>query len=152
MQKAENVNLPQWFRDIRQTLAYVMPNHRVEIKFGNFDDLDMEEVFAESWYMLELGYIESQRELLQSMETFFPFPIGGSLDNVGSVLVINLADAADQKVYEYNVESLWDNLDEGQPLVSAFGKVFDSYAEMFRHIVAVKVENGEEIEVIEAQE
>ncbi|HLP88809.1 MAG TPA: hypothetical protein VK184_09515 [Nostocaceae cyanobacterium] len=151
LEEDENVNLPKWFRDIRQTLAFFMPNHQVEVKFGNFDNEDIEEVFDDSWYTLGLGYIDAQREIMQSIEDLLPFPIGGSIDNIGSELVINTADPTDQAVYEHNTEYLWDDLSDGIPLSSGFGKVFDSYAEMFKHIVAIKIQNGEE-EIIEAQE
>jgi len=64
-----------------------------------------------------------------------------------------LADTADEKVYEYNLENLWDNKAAGRPIEGSLYEMFNSYAELFEQIVALKVEHNDsdDVDIIEAQ-
>lgn len=140
---SRGVQLPHWFTRIRRALAFVEPNTAVQLQFESPD-----EDVSQAWYRLHLpGYAnEEERELLRSEEELKLFPIGENSQDPAVVLAINLADASDQRVYEYNLEYLWDNAYEGRPLAEAIHVFFDSYAAMLGHIRALKLENGQMIE------
>jgi hypothetical protein len=154
IEKVKKVKLPEWLRQIRQTLVYVMPNHRIWVQFDQFNGWSpRSDRLNEIWYTLRLrGYVDDEeREFLEGIEEVRPFPIGEVRETGESILAINLANLADQGVYEYNLEDLWDNAADGEPVSASIRQVFDSYADMFAHIAAIKIQDGEVMEVITAE-
>lgn len=143
------VKLPEWLRAIRQTLADVNYGKLVWVKFDEFDGWSpRSDEIDEIWYMVGLtGYAnDEQRDLLINGALF---PIGDWIETGRSTLAIKLDDPQNQQVYEYTEQDLWENLSDGFPVFESARVVFNSYAEMLGHIVALRLENGEIIEAIE---
>jgi hypothetical protein len=140
---SRGVQLPHWFTEIRRAIAFVVPNTAVQLQFESPD-----EDVGQDWYRLHLpGYAnEEEKELLQSVAGLKLFPIGENSQDPAVMLAINLADANDQRVYEYNLEYLWDNAYEGRPLAEVIHVIFDSYAAMLGRIRALRLESGQVIE------
>jgi len=142
------VQLPDWLRAIRQTLADVNYDKLVWVKFDQFDGWSpRSDQIDQIWYMLGLGYDnDDQRDLLIPGVLF---PIGGWIETGRSILAIKIDDAQNQQVYEYTEQDLWDNRSDGFPVFESARVVFNSYAQMLGHIVALQLENGEVIEAIQ---
>jgi hypothetical protein len=154
IEQVKKVKLPEWLRQIRQILASVMPNHQIWVQFNQFNGWSpRSDRLNEIWYTLHLrGYVDDEeREFLESIEEVRPFPIGEVRETGESILAINLANLEDKGVYEYNIEDLWDNAADGEPVSTSIRKVFDSYADIFSYIAAIKIQNGEVMEVITAK-
>lgn len=135
------VRLPLWLRESRKTLTSVLPHEQVRVRFDSFDHWSaQEDSLSDAWYTFGLigtrestgpGVIEGDRLL---------FPIGEWLETGYSTLAINLADPEDQSVYEYDRQDLRE---EGRLVPGAVRVVFESYASLYSHIVALELENGE---------
>ena len=139
IEEREAVMLPQWLREIRQTLAYVMPNRYIRVRF----DRSMHPGLHHSdgmWYRLGLlGYYNSEnRDTLDLIEGVQLFPIGNVIETMESSLAVNLADDADRRIYEYNIEDLWDDHYDGKPLRESLYVTSYSYADLFGHIVSIE--------------
>ncbi|WP_375471623.1 hypothetical protein [uncultured Nostoc sp.] len=146
---SEQVKLPKWLRDIRQTLAYVMYGKLVWVRFDQFDGWSpRSEQLDQIWYSLGLrGYNNDEQRDLISQDGLFP--VGEWLETGRSTLAIKLDTPKDQRVYEYTEEDIWDNQYDGRPLFESVNIAFNSYAEMLGHIVAFQLQNREVIEAIE---
>ena len=139
----KEIKLPKWLREIRQTLAFVRPNQNVRVQFDSFDGWSVNlENLGEIWYSLGLRGVNNSEE--QGVTDYNKlFPIAEWLETGYSTLAINLANAQDQQIYEYDPQSINS---EGRLEPDAIGVVFNSYAEMFSHISAIELENGEIIQ------
>lgn len=139
----QKIKLPKWFREIRQTLAFVMPNQYVRVQFDSFDHWSLnQDKLSEIWYDLGLrGVNNSEQQGVTDYNKLFP--VGEWLETGWSTLAINLGDSQDQRIYEYDQEQINE---DGQLEPHAIGVVFNSYPEMFSHISAIELENGEIIQ------
>ena len=155
LEETKGVTFPRWLREIRQTLAFVMPGYFVSVRFDECLNPYLDHL-GNLWYTLGLrGYANNEdRDLLESVGDIRPVPIGEEMDSGISTLAINLADTDDQRVYEFTLEDLYDNRSDGKPLNKSIFEMFDSYAAMLGHVVAIKLEqsDSEDAEVIEAQD
>ena len=149
VEASEQVKLPKWLRDIRQTLAYVIYGKLVWVRFDQFDGWSpRSEQLEQIWYSLGLrGYNNDKQRDLISKDGLFP--IGEWLETGRSTLAIKLDNPKDQRVYEYTEEDLWDNQYDQRLIFESVNVVFNSYAEMLGHIVAFQLQNGEVIEATE---
>jgi len=148
IEREQGVVLPPWLRTIRQTFAYVLPDHPyydVRARFDRskhpiFDREDHDQL----WYTIGVrGYDNGEiRDTLEEIEGLRLFPIGIMLETGISWLAVNLADPTDQRVYEFNLENLSDNKHNGVPLARSVYPMFDTYAEMIAHIVGLEVMEG----------
>ncbi|MEH2222252.1 hypothetical protein [Nostoc sp.] len=140
VENIKQIKLPKWLRDIRQTVAYVMPNQYVRVQFNSFDRWSLNSKnLSEIWYDLGLRGVNNTEQ--QGVTDYNKlFPIGEWLETGYSTLAINLGDPKDQRVYEYDQENINDDT---QLEPHAIGVVFNSYAEMFSHISAIQLENEE---------
>lgn len=140
VENIKQIKLPKWLREIRQTLAFVMPNQYVRVQFDNFDQWSPNsDNLSEIWYDLSLRGVNNIEQ--QGVTDYNQlFPIGEWLETGYSTLAINLGNPQDQRVYEYDQESIND---DGQLEPHAIGVVFNSYPEMFSHISAIQLENEE---------
>ncbi|MHC5598383.1 MAG: hypothetical protein ACYTXC_20995 [Nostoc sp.] len=149
VQASEQVKLPKWLRDIRQTLAYVMYGKLVWVQFDQFQGWSpRSDQLEQIWYSLGLrGYNNEEQRGLIGKGGFFP--IGEWLETGRSTLAIKLEAPKDHRVYEYTEEDLWDNQYDDRPVFESVRVVFNSYTEMLDHIVAFRLQNGEVIQAIE---
>ena len=149
VESSEQVKLPKWLRNIRQTFAYVMYGQLVCVRFDQFDGWSpRSDQLNQVWYSLGLrGYDNEEQRNLIGKGGFFP--VGDWLETGRSTLAIKLDTPKDQKIYEYTEEDLWDNQYDGRPVFESVNVAFNSYAEMLGHIVAVEFQNGEVIEAME---
>lgn len=147
-EESQQVKLPDWLSTILQNLSHIESIERVSAKFDSFDGWSpRSDRLDELWYTLYLrGYADAEeREFLQSIEDLSMFPIGEVWGTGESTLAVNLNEEIDQGVYEYNFEDLLDNAFDGSSTSASIRKIFDSYADMFSHIIAIKVEQENEI-------
>ncbi|MEH2168451.1 MAG: hypothetical protein V7K41_17710 [Nostoc sp.] len=140
VESLKKIKLPKWLREIRQTVAYVMPNQYVRVQFDSFDQWSLNsDNLSEIWYDIGLRGVNNTEQ--QGVTDYNKlFPIGEWLETGYSTLAINLGDPKDQRVYEYDQENINDDT---QLEPHAIGVVFNSYAEMFSHISAIQLENEE---------
>lgn len=152
----EQITLPRWLRETRQTLASVMPDHYVWMRFDHCLSRRLNVHLTDNWYMLDLyGYYNAaERTLLERVDGLHPFRIGEDQIAGASTLAINLADQTDEHVYQFVLEDLEGGVRQGYLLnKDSFNPMFASYADMFGHIVAIKMVPQKTPEtVIEARE
>lgn len=145
IENEQGITLPQWLREIRQTFAFVAaPNFFIPVRFDQHARRAWREIDT-MWYLFGLrGYANRQEQaLLESIDEMRPYPVGEE-ETSESTLAINLADEADQRVYEFSGEYLSEDAADGLPLRGSVRAVFSSYAEMFGHITALQfVPHGE---------
>ncbi len=143
-EESANITLPQWLRDIRQTLAFVLPHNLVEIQFDNFDRWSVQmEKLDRIWYTFGLlGASDSEQRVIINGDRVL-FPISEWVQTGYSTLAINIADPDDRQVYEYNQEDIRTG---GKLTEKAAKVVFNSYASLLQHIVRIRLENGNVIE------
>jgi hypothetical protein len=137
---AEQVTLPDWFRAVRTTLAFVHPP--VRVRFDDFDSLnprsdDVEDI----WYDLRPGYGDSEQRQLFRDEAGC-YPIGRWFGTDQSYLAVNLEDAGDRRIHEFAAGDLRDNLYDGKPARASVYVAFDSYASMLAHIIETEPPDG----------
>ncbi len=136
------ITLPRWFRAIRQTLTFAMPDHYIWARFHQSQHPHLsDEELRRRWYTVNLigAPSRSERALLERMQGIRPYPIGRDETPGGSTFAINLSDATDQRVFEYGSEFLMEEDLEGNPIEEAVNPMFGSYADMIGHIDALKM-------------
>lgn len=139
-EEIEGVTLPQWFRRMRKTLAYVLPQE-IDVQF-QVDSCDgwtpREDDMPGNWYSLGMvGYSnDDQRRYLVEAGSLFPIGYGGQ-----ETLAISL-EYESSSVFEFNEEDLMDNMSEGTPPGASAYKIFDAYEDLLAHIVAFKLPDG----------
>lgn len=138
------VRLPDWLRRYHKTLAYVLPqNQPVVFQLGSLEGWSPRaDSLKEIWYYLGLiGYSDDQqRELLDGLDHLFP--VASWLGVEQSTLAIRLGPQENSPVYEFNGEDLWDNVSEGNDPGASVYQVFDTYEDIFDHIVAFQLPDG----------
>ncbi len=140
-EERKNISLPNWYKQIKKTISFVLPGYVTEIQMQGFElSQEFFEFRKSGWYSLgligtSLGLTNMVKDGDKSL-----FPIGEHSDSY-SILAINIADSNDKYVYEFNPEDLLadEELEEGTSI-----SVFSSYASLLSHIIAIKVE-GEDI-------
>ena len=113
-----------------------MPGKQVAFQVDKFEgSTPREDNVTDIWYSLGLlGYSnDEQRTLLEPGKLF---PIGYWQGN-DSTLAISL-DGKKKAVYEFAEEDLRDNQSEGGDPLKSARVVYDDYADLFKHIVALK--------------
>lgn len=141
IEEGQHVTLPRWFGTLYQTLTFVMPDHYVDVRFDHclypyVDDRDLQQ----HWYLLNTFRVPPphERALLDRMQRLQLLRVGED-DTAGLLtLAINLADHTDQQVYAYNLEDL-ETADQESSLEEWVDPMFASYADMFGHIIAVRM-------------
>jgi hypothetical protein len=149
-----NTELPEWLKVFRRQLAWIMPNCSTTVCFREFSGWSPRmDYLQDLWYSIYLrGYSdEEERSFLMRIDDFLPFPIASIQGSNDSFLAVKLADLSDQGIYEYNLEDLWDNEADGNPVSASIRKVFDSYSEMLSSVAQIRIEKDDLTEIIQAK-
>lgn len=138
------VKLPRWFRELRQTVADVMPHHFKEFRLGELPRWDPPtEDTSRLWYEIRIRGVENEG-LRNIIEINHLFPVGSWLPEGHKVFAIRLDDEDDHRVYSYTQDDI--DAQGGLP-PGCFAVVADSFAELLAHVSAVKLDTGQVIEV-----
>ncbi|CAM5253781.1 hypothetical protein [Streptomyces aurantiogriseus] len=149
-EQRDRVHLPQWFRQVRQTLSFTMANQAqfppVLARFGGYDfDCNMADSDAIAWYQIKVGVMgEDDRDLF--VDSAGLYPIATWFGTNESYLAINLRDPEDRRIHEFSGTDFWDNFFNGESLEGTSEPAFSSYARMLSHITAVKFPDGREVQ------
>jgi len=145
------VRLPQWLREIRQTLAWVMPGEPardVRVRFQRFEFPGHAASNPTTrWYSLLPG-IFSGEESQQILEPMHLMNVGISQDPLWSQLLVRTHPPEDRSVYDFAEEMRRDLKAEGRDTQGTLGRVFESYASMLAAIDAVRVREGEPLQAL----
>jgi len=132
----QNVKLPKWLRSILEVLSDIAPDVPRSVRFDNFDHWSSHtDRLGEIWYQLALVGLNSEQQYVADINHLYP--IAQWLETGYSTLAVNLANPQDTKIYEYNEH----NISYSKGLLDSPRVVFDSYASMLNHIVAVRVKD-----------
>ena len=132
----QNIKLPKWLRSILEVLSDIAPDVPRAVQFDNFDHWSPNaDRLAEIWYQLALVGLNSEQEYVADINHLYP--IAQWLETGYSTLAVNLANPKDTKIYEYDEH----NISSSEGLLDSPRVVFDSYASMLDHIVAVRVKD-----------
>jgi hypothetical protein len=140
----DQVKLPGWLRSLRTTLAGVLPQCAMAVRFDQFDrDCLAAKKIAESWHVLEVrGYDDKQqREMLHDKASVYPVGRGEH-----STFAISIEDENDRTVYDLNELFLDDLVYDGHSLRSGLAPAFDSYTSMLGHMIALKIDGSIEVD------
>ncbi len=156
VEEAQGVVLPRWLRAICQTIRSVEPECRVWARFDHsVHPYIVGERLRDSWYRIGvIGYVANvERPLFESLPDLHLLPIGDDERPGRSTLAINLSDHTDQRVYEYALEDLQQEMGDGEAVRELIFPMFASYANMLGQITAVKIRSSDSSRrIIEAQE
>ncbi|GAB3895526.1 hypothetical protein GCM10029964_075550 [Kibdelosporangium lantanae] len=140
--EADRVALPQWFRDVRSTLAFVEPHVLVRVDDFQWYDSPRADDVEELWYDLQPGCGgDEDRDLFVGDGRIYP--IGTAWDRGETHLGIDLENPADRRVFDFHGEDLLDNELDGRPVRGSLYPVFSSYARLLAHVVEVRPLPGE---------
>ncbi|RKH69405.1 leucine-rich repeat domain-containing protein [Corallococcus aberystwythensis] len=140
VEAASQVRFPPWLRELRQTLAWMLPGEPerdVQVRFHHFDlPGHAASDPASHWYSIAPG--------VQSGESPPGFmSLGFSEDPLWSQLVIRKDAPKDTVIYDFAEEMFRDLQLEGVGTQGTLGPAFASYATMLAAIDAVRVRDGE---------
>jgi hypothetical protein len=135
-----SVALPRWFRDVRTTLAFVLPGQRLLINFDREAVSHLAGDFQFEFNQFAVNWDQRER-FARGSERIVPFSLATSPD-IQSLLAFNVADTTDRYIYMYNIESLNDPYYQEHSMSDALRIVFDSYADMLAHIASVTIVNN----------
>jgi hypothetical protein len=139
--KAAGVELPAWLRAVRETLAFVLPHHRVRVRFDGFDGWSPHaDQLSAIWY--EFGLLGASSDRRGLIEVNRLFPVAEWTQTGHSNLAFRLEDESDLRVYEFDSSLITES---GNLPDDEYRPIFDSYWSMLSHITALKLEDGREI-------
>jgi hypothetical protein len=139
----QGVSLPEWLRKLRETFAGPLPHAQIAVQFDAYDGYCIRaKKITESWHTLGLwGYgFDEQRALLE--QDAGVYPIGQWVDHWQSTLAISLIDDSDRQIYEFYEPDISDRRSTGRSTREGMLPVFHSYADLFGHVIAIKVDGG----------
>lgn len=135
--EADQVTLPQWFRDVRSTLAFVEPHVLVRVDDFQWYFSPRADDVEEIWYDLRPGCSgEEERDLFTGDSAIYP--IGSDWDDGETHIGIDLENPVDRRIFDFHGEDLLDNKLDGRPVRGSLYPVFDSYAQLLAHVVEVR--------------
>jgi len=136
------VRLPAWFRDTRQTLAFLLPYHFVQFQLDDLPGWSRPSENADTlWYELRLRGVDNQ-EQRGIIDTNQLFPIGAWLPEADLVFAIRLDDESDHAVYSYRVNNITT---QGNIPADSILTVAPTYAEFLTYISTLRLDSGEVI-------
>jgi hypothetical protein len=140
----DQVTLPAWVRASRATLAG--PEPRVRVHFDDFDITNpASDSIEDAWFEFDVGYDgREQRELFRDQAKLYRIGSRPGYDYPWLAAVLD--DTDDERVHEFAVEDLMDDVYEGVPARDSVHPAFDTYASMLAHIDAVRLPDGTVIE------
>jgi hypothetical protein len=139
--RAERVTLPAWLYAARGVLAGVDPTQRDRVKVL-FDGFDAAEDRAEDdrWYHLGLLGYDNDDVAKLLRDTCGVFVIGQSARPGESQLVIDVSRPGEERIYETRYLTLAADRRAGRAPNATAAALFDNYATMLGHIVAVEID------------
>lgn len=148
VEAASKVQLPAWLRELRQTLAWLVPDQEereVMVRFRHFDFPKNTTTEAGSrWYSIVPGRY-SGKEQRRRLEQMHLMNVGISDDSLWSQLLIRVDTQEDRSIYDFAEEMFRDLQAEGRDTSGTLGRVFSSYTSMLAAIDAVRVRQEEPI-------
>jgi hypothetical protein len=132
----DRVTLPQWFRDVRSTLAFVEPHVLVRVDDFEWYESPRADRVEDIWYDLRLGCGGEDRDLL--VDDGRIYPIGSDRNNHEIQLGVDLEDPSDRRIFDFHAEDLLDDKLDGVPLRGSLSPVFSSYARLLAHVVEIR--------------
>jgi len=140
-ESGHGVVLPPHLRRARSVLSFVSPP-----LLALFDGFDYECGASESevdiWYGIGLG--NAGDDMLSDLaEHAHGYVIGGWHGSEGSYLMVDTANADDERVFECDGVFIAYAVDDGDPVDELVAPAFASYASMLGHIVALRTWAGE---------
>lgn len=153
--------VPSWLTEKSAALQGVMCHQQVWVKFDAFDYTMKNGSLKDTWYRLTLqGEVDSShpKVFLENKQAYF---VGVEMEHYKTMLAIML-DQEDKKVYEFDYHDVHpnqndmddeDELEEKEYPLDGFGHIdpeaaqvaFDSYISMFGHIIAIRLQDKNEI-------
>ncbi|MCE9670527.1 hypothetical protein LY474_22235 [Myxococcus stipitatus] len=151
--REHQVTLPDWLKAWSEALAGFNPHCRIAVQFDGFDQGPYnEEKLLQGWYRLgRQGYAsEEERGLVH--DRLGLFPIGHWDDESVSALAISVASPQDRAIYQYPLGYLWDDLSDGKRLEDQLTPVFESYASMWSHVTAIRLDDLEPVPALDVSD
>ncbi|MCY1079505.1 hypothetical protein [Archangium lansingense] len=142
------VQLPSWLREIRQTLAGILPDQdppEVMVRLQRFDFPRNTTTEPDSrWYSLVPGRYSGREEeqLLRAMNLV---NVGISDELLWSQLLVRTDAPEDRAIYDFALERFQERQREGRDPHGTLGRVFTSYASMLSAINAVRLRRKQPI-------
>lgn len=137
----DGVALPPHLRRARSVLSFVRPP-----LLALFDGFDYECGASESevdiWYSIGLG--NAGDDMLSDLaEHAHGYVIGAWHGSDGSYMMVDTANADDERVFECSGDHVAYAVDDGEPVDELIAPAFASYASMLGHVVALRTWAGE---------
>lgn len=141
-ERENNLRFPDWFRDARETLAFIHPDTLthppVLVRFDRPDyDCSMSDSEETQWYQIKTGVMgEDDRELFVDQAGLYPIATWFGTNQ--SYLAINLHDPGDKRIHEFSGTDCWDMSFAGESVEDISLPAFTSYPRMLSHISGFK--------------
>lgn len=146
LERRNEVTLPHWLREVRQTLSGPAPE--IEVRFDDFDHLGptsddvAEDGFLENCYSdHSFGYLEDEQRTL-FVDGAGCYPILSATTGSRHLLAVNLLSPDDERILSFCDEDIMDARYDGKPGTVSVYPAFDSYPRMLSRIVECRLADG----------
>jgi hypothetical protein len=158
LEAINNVSFPESIRSYRKILADILFGKSVEIKFEKFTNFSpREDYLGQIWYSIDMVGISLEGDIKEVLiDTsrdfgFIPIIFTESKIATNCYLAIN-TKGNDKKIYEFNLQDIFDNHSSGEPIEQSAYPIFDNYPQMLAHISEIRYSHGKKKIIVKARE